>query len=189
MLNDLCLCECPFDLILFFHAAKIHSMDAIVQLFLRVKGRVAASLKNRLTPAHVIVKRLANSSDRLAKAFKMLDRIIKTAFVLRYIHEEDLRRMTLRQLNYGEMRQYLAQHLFFADQGDFFSRDYEQIMNKASCLSLLSNAALVWNTVKIMKIVDRLEMNGEFVNREALSKVLPLCFEHIIPTGTYNFIR
>jgi TnpA family transposase len=152
-------------------------------------GRVAASLKNRLTPAHVIVKRLANSSDRLAKAFTMLGRIIKTAFVLRYIHEEDLRRMTLRQLNYGEMRQYLAQHLFFADQGDFLSRDYEQIMNKASCLSLLSNAALVWNTVKIMEIVDRLEMNGEIVNREALSKVLPLCFEHIIPTGTYNFIR
>jgi hypothetical protein len=53
----------------------------------------------------------------------------------------------------------------------------------------LSNAALVWNTVKIMEIVDRLEMNGEIVSREALSKVLPLCFEHIIPTETYNFIR
>ncbi len=152
-------------------------------------GRVAASLKGRLTPAHVIVKRLANSSDRLAKAFTMLGRIIKTAFILRYIHEEELRRMTLRQLNFGELRHSLAQHLFFADQGDFLSKDFEQIMNKASCLSLLSNAVLVWNTVKIMEIVDRLEMNGEIVSREALSKVLPLCFEHIIPTGTYNFIR
>ena len=56
-------------------------------------------------------------------------------------------------------------------------------------MSLLSNAVLVWNTVKIMEIVDRLEMNGEIVSREALSKVLPLRFEHITPTGTHNFIR
>ena len=151
--------------------------------------RVAASLKNRLTPAHIIVKRLANSSDRLAKAFTMLGRIVKTAFILRYIHEEELPRMTLRQLNYGESRQNLAQHLFFADQGDFLTGDYEQIMNKASCLSLLSNAVLVWNTVKIKEIVDRLEANGEVVDRDALSGVSPLCFGHIIPTGTYNFIR
>lgn len=152
-------------------------------------ARMAASLRNRLTPAHVIVKRLATSSDRLAKAFTMLGRLIKTAFILRYIHEEEVRRMILRQLNYGESRQYLAQHLFFADQGDFLIRDYEQIMNKASCLSLLSNAVLVWNTVKIKEIIDRLEANGEVVDREALSKVLPFCFGHIIPTGTYNFLR
>ena len=118
--------------------------------------RVAASIKNRLAPAHVIVKRLANSSDRLAKAFTMLGRVLKTAFILRYIHEEDLPRMTLRQLNFGEFRQSLAQHLFFADQGDFRTGDYEQIMNKASCLSLLSNAALVWNTVKISEIITGL---------------------------------
>jgi hypothetical protein len=30
---------------------------------------------------------------------------------------------------------------------------YEEIMNKTSCLSLLSNAVLVWNTIKISNIV------------------------------------
>jgi hypothetical protein len=34
-------------------------------------------------------------------------------------------------------------------------------MNKASCLSLLSNAVLVWNTVRIAEIVDRLRASGE----------------------------
>jgi Tn3 transposase DDE domain len=29
-------------------------------------------------------------------------------------------------------------------------------MNKATCLSLLSNAVLVWNTIQITKIVDKL---------------------------------
>src|SRR6266403_2934866 len=42
--------------------------------------RVAASLKNRVCPAHVVVQRLANSSpsDRLAKALTMLGRVVKT---------------------------------------------------------------------------------------------------------------
>ena len=34
-------------------------------------------------------------------------------------------------------------------------------MNKASCLSLLSNAVLVWNTVRISEIVERLRAAGE----------------------------
>ncbi|MDR2208650.1 MAG: transposase [Azoarcus sp.] len=48
---------------------------------------VATSLKERTAPAHVIVERLTNSfpSDRLAKAFTNLGRIIKTEYILRYI--------------------------------------------------------------------------------------------------------
>jgi len=44
--------------------------------------RVAASLKNRVCPAHVVVQRLANSSpsDRLAKALTMLGRVVKTIY-------------------------------------------------------------------------------------------------------------
>jgi hypothetical protein len=38
--------------------------------------------------------------------------------------------------------------------------DYEEIMNKASCLSLLSNAVLVWNTIKIGNIVGQLPRSG-----------------------------
>jgi TnpA family transposase len=35
--------------------------------------------------------------------------------------------------------------MFFANQGEFGVGDYEEIMNNASCLSLISNAVLVWN--------------------------------------------
>ena len=46
---------------------------------------VATSLKERTASAHVIVERLTNSfpSDRLAKAFTNLGRIIKTEYILR----------------------------------------------------------------------------------------------------------
>jgi len=42
--------------------------------------RVAASLRQRTAPAHVVLQRLANSSDRLAKALTALGQIVKTIY-------------------------------------------------------------------------------------------------------------
>jgi hypothetical protein len=52
--------------------------------------RIAASLKDRLTPAHVIMQRLINVSpaDRVAKALTTLGRLVKTIHLLRYIHHD-----------------------------------------------------------------------------------------------------
>ena len=53
--------------------------------------RVAASLKGRTSPARVVLKRLAASSDRLANALRALGRLLKTTHVLRYLHDAQLR--------------------------------------------------------------------------------------------------
>jgi Tn3 transposase DDE domain len=58
-------------------------------------------------------------------------------------------------------------------------------MNKASCLSLLSNAVLVWNTIKIGNIVGQLRAAGEQIDDADLSRVSPLAHRHVIPNGTY----
>ncbi|WP_211114137.1 Tn3 family transposase, partial [Skermanella aerolata] len=79
----------------------------------------------------------------------------------------------------------LARWLFFANQGAFRTGDYEEIMNKASCLSLLSNAVLVWNTVHIDRIITQLRANGHAVADEDLARVSPLIHAHVIPNGTY----
>jgi TnpA family transposase len=149
--------------------------------------RLAASLKDRLTPVHVVMQRLANAnaSDRLASALSQLGRLMKTVHILRYIQEEPLRDAIQLQLNRGEFRHILAKWLFFANQGGFRSGDYEEVMNKASCLSLLSNAVLVWNTVHIGRIVDQLRAAGHEVKDEDLARVSPLAHAHVIPNGSY----
>ena len=149
--------------------------------------RVALSLKKRTAPAHVIVQRLTNSypSDRLSKAFTNLGRIIKTQYILRYLTDETLRRTVQRQLNKGEYRHKLPRRIFFADQGAFTTGDYEEIMNKASCLSLVSNAVLYWNTLKINNLVQDLRQQGEEIQDETLSHISLLPYKHVIPNGTY----
>jgi TnpA family transposase len=77
--------------------------------------------------------------------------------------------------------------LFFANRGEFRSGDAEEIMNKASCLSLLSNAVLVWNTLRITEIVNQLRAAGHTIADQDLARVSPLMHTHVIPNGTYRF--
>jgi hypothetical protein len=73
------------------------------------------------------------------------------------------------------------------NQGEFRSGDYFEIMNKASCLSLLSNAILVYNTVHIGNILDQAQAAGRVFPPEAIAHVPPLLFDHVIVNGTYDF--
>ena len=149
--------------------------------------RVVISLKKRTSPAHVVVQKLTNSfpADRLSKAFTHFGRILKTQYILRYLTDPTLRQRGQRQLNKGEYRHKLPRRVFFADQGEFTTGDYEEIMNKASCLSLVSNAILYWNTIKINDIVESLRAQGEVIEDETLSHISLLPFRHVVPTGTY----
>jgi TnpA family transposase len=151
--------------------------------------RVAASLKNRLVSANVIARRLASSgpSSRLARAFTALGRLIKTTYILRYIDDAALRRQVQLQLNRGEARHQLAKHAFFANQGEFRSGDYFEIMNKASCLSLLCNAILLHNTVRIGNVLQNAKESGGGFLPEAVSRVSPLYHSHVIVNGVYDF--
>ncbi|MEM1119177.1 MAG: Tn3 family transposase [Bacteroidota bacterium] len=160
---------------------------AIVEEQWDMMVRVASSLKKRTAPAHVIVERLMNSSpnDRLTTAFINLGRIIKTQYILRYITDPELRRTVQIQLNKGEYRHKLPRRVFFADQGEFTTGDYAAIMNKASCLSLVSNAVLYWNTLRINDLVLDLRSRGEVIEDETLSHISLLPYKHVIPNGSY----
>ncbi len=121
--------------------------------------RLAASFRNRTAPANVIIQRLANSSpsDRLAKALTALGQVVKTIYILRYLNDGAMRGRVQLQLNRGEYRHDLVSRcLFFANRGEFRTGALDEIMNKARCLSLLSNAVLAWNAARIGEIVERL---------------------------------
>ena len=151
--------------------------------------RLAASLLHRTARPQDVMQRLVNSSpaDRLAKALTALSRVIKTIYVLRYIQDPELRSRVQLQLNRGEARHALARRLFFADLGEFLRGDYEEVMNKASCLSLLSNAVTAWNIVEMTRIVEELRRAGHTVAEEDLAHVWPLSRAHVGAYGHYRF--
>lgn len=153
--------------------------------------RIAASLWHHTAPADVVLKRLAGGapSARLAKALAALGRVLTTIHILRYVQAVDLRPRIQRPLNRGELRHQLARRLFFANQGALQTRDDEAMMNKASCLSLLCNAVLIWNTVHMRRIMEQLRATGVTVTDEDVALISPLAYAHVIPNGTYFFDR
>jgi hypothetical protein len=54
---------------------------------------------------------------------------------------------------------------------------------------MLSNAVLVWNTVRMGEIIARLRAAGETVSDADLARISPLAYAHVIPNGTYMFDR
>jgi hypothetical protein len=58
-------------------------------------------------------------------------------------------------------------------------------MNKSSSLSLVSNAILMWSTLRIDEIIKLLEEQNIEVSEETLSHISLLPFKHVLPNGTY----
>lgn len=108
-----------------------------------------------------------------------LGRLAGTTYLLGCVSSEALRRQVRRQLNRGEERHRLARYVFFAEQGELRKGDYERIMNQASCLSLLSNAILVWNTLRIGEVVAQAEADGKRFEPEVVARILPLMHRHV----------
>jgi len=67
--------------------------------------------------------------------------------ILRYLTDLEFRQTVQLQLNKGKYRHKLPRRIFFANQGECTTGDYEEVMNKANCLSLVSKAILYWNTI------------------------------------------
>lgn len=151
--------------------------------------RIAASIRDRSSPAHVVVDRLAaNASDRPAKALTMLGRVVRTTFIMRYLHDAKMRDNVQLQLNRGEGRHALSKRLFFGNGGVFRTGEVDELMNKVSALSVLSNAVLVWNTMRMAEIIGAVESaSGQSIPSSDLARVSPLLSARLLVSGRYNF--
>lgn len=149
--------------------------------------RTAASLVVQTAPAHVVVQRLtANKRSQLARALAELGRLVRTIYILRYLHDPELRAAVRRQLNRGEGRHVLAGRIMNTGEGAFTTGNVEQLANKATALSVLSNVFVCWNTVQYQHLHGVL-FPGEPFDLGLLSYVSPMVFRHVNLNGMYRF--
>src|SRR5258708_36308289 len=66
-------------------------------------------------------------------------------------------------------------------------REFGDQLHTFSCLSILHNAVVAWNTIQVGKIVSQLRGGGQQIEDETLSHVTPLLRKHINPFGRYYF--
>src|SRR3712207_1229784 len=106
----------------------------------------------------MILGKLANypRQNGLAKALREMGRIERTLFTLRWLQDPDLRRRVTAGPNKGEARNTSARAVFFNRLGESRDRSYEDQMNHAGGLALLTAAIALWNAAHLPVAVEQL---------------------------------
>jgi TnpA family transposase len=151
--------------------------------------RAAGSLKLGWVSASLLISRLQASprQNALTRALQEDGRLQKTRFVLRYLESEDDRRRINRQLNKGEALHALRRFLFFAEHSTIRRHQQAEQANQASCLTLVTNAVVTWNTVSMGAVLEQLRAEGQVPSDEALGHLAPALSDPINPYGKDQF--
>ena len=151
--------------------------------------RVIGSLKLGWVTASLFLNKLKSfpQQNDLARSLTEYGRMVKTIFILRYLQNLPYRRKINNQLNKGERLHDLRRFLFFAHQGTIRQRQEEELTNQASCLNLITNAVITWNTIYMEAVIEQLRSEGHLFSDEDINRLSPTRYEHINPYGIYQF--
>jgi TnpA family transposase len=149
--------------------------------------RLVTSLHAGTVTASAMLRRLAAfpRQNGLAVALREVGRLERALFTLEWIRNLDLRRRAHAGLNKGEARNALARALFFNRLGELRDRRFENQVFRASGLTLLVAAIILWNSRYFTAVFDNLRRDAQPLRTEIMKHVAPLGWEHISLTGDY----
>jgi hypothetical protein len=75
----------------------------------------------------------------------------------------------------------------FGNEGKIRRRQLEEQTNQASCLTLVTNAVITWNTVYMAAAIEQLRTEGHAIADADITHLSPARYEHINRYGKYQF--
>jgi TnpA family transposase len=149
--------------------------------------RLATSIRQGTVTASLMLRKLGSypRQNGLAVALRELGRIERSLFTLDWLQNVELRRRVHAGLNKGEARNALARAVFFNRLGEMRDRSFENQRYRASGLTLVTAAIVLWNTVYLERAIQAIRDHGQPVDENLLQHVSPLGWEHINLTGDY----
>jgi len=119
------------------------------------------------------------------KAFAELGRAVKTIFLCRYLHSEDLRREINEGLNVIEQWNSANDFIFFARRGEMVSNRREDHEISMLALHLLQNCMVYINTLMLQQVLAQPQWSERLTPRD-LRALTPLIWEHVNPYGRFE---
>ena len=134
-----------------------------------------------------ILRRFARSNIQhpTYKAFAELGRAVKTIFLCRYLHSEDLRREINEGLNVIEQWNSANDFIFFARRGEMVSNRREDHEISMLALHLLQNCMVYINTLMLQQVLAQPQWSERLTPRD-LRALTPLIWEHVNPYGRFD---
>ncbi|MDG2383103.1 MAG: Tn3 family transposase [Pirellulaceae bacterium] len=119
--------------------------------------RFVATIKLKQATASQLFRRLNSYSNQhpLDAALKEYGRIIKSDFILRYIHDLEFRQAIEKQFNKGENSNKFSKAVSFGNNHEFVYREKSEQQIAEACKRLIKNSIVCWNYLYVTQLIAR----------------------------------
>jgi TnpA family transposase len=149
--------------------------------------KYATALRLNTAETESILRRFTkkNAQHPTYKGLAELGKAVKTIFLCRYLHSEELRREIHEGLNVVEQWNGATDFVFFARKGEMVSNSHEDHEISMLSLHLIQNCMVYINTLMIQRIMAQAHWHGKLTPRD-YAALTPLIWEHINPYGRFE---
>ena len=150
--------------------------------------RVALSIKTGRISASSILRKLGAYSrkNKLYKAFRELGRVVRTAFLLEYLTDKELREIIQAATCKSESFNRFANWILFGGDGIIASNDRNEQRKRVKYNHFVANCLSFYNVVNLTKIINDLVDEGYPITQELVGGLSPYLTEHFNRFGDYR---
>ena len=149
--------------------------------------KTAVSIKaGKLMPSTVLRKLSSyNRQNRLHRAFRELGRVVRTEFLLNWISDLELRRITIGSMNKSEDFNRFSQWIAFGGRL-LAENDRDEQRKLIKYNHLLANCLIFYNVCAMTNALHKMRKEGMPINAETLTRLSPYLTGHVNRFGEYR---
>lgn len=146
--------------------------------------RFTTALRLGTADAESILRRFTsnNAQHPVYQALMELGKAVKTIFLCRYLHSEELRREIQEGLNVVESSNSVNDFIFYGKAREISTNRREDQELAMLCLHLLQNSLVYINTLMLQSVLSHPQWIGK-LTKEDKRAITALFYEHINPYG------
>jgi len=146
--------------------------------------KFATALRLGTADAESILRRFTsnNAQHPVYQALMELGKAVKTIFLCRYLHNEELRREIQEGLNVIESSNSVNDFILYGKAGEISTNRREDQELTMLCLHLLQNSLVYINTLMLQSVLSHPQWEGK-LTREDKRGITPLFYSHVNPYG------
>lgn len=146
--------------------------------------KFTTALRLGTAEAESILRRFTsnNSQHPVYQALMELGKAVKTIFLCRYLHSEELRREIHEGLNVVESSNSVNDFILYGKSGEISTNRREDQELTMLCLHLLQNSLVYINMLMLQSVLSHPQWEGK-LTREDKRAITPLFYGHVNPYG------
>lgn len=148
--------------------------------------KFTTALRLGTSDAESILRRFTsnNTQHPVYQALMELGKAVKTIFLCRYLHSEELRREIQEGLNVVESSNSVNDFILYGKGGEISTNRGEEQLLTMLCLHLLQNSLVYINTLMLQSVLSAPQWKYRLTSEDKRA-ITPLFYEHINPYGLF----